>query len=183
MKRSVIVLAVLMMASSLNLNAQKNYLGVGSGINNMSGMVGVLFEAPINSKFSVKTAVGIGGWGGKFGIGAKYYKMFPASMSFGVGYSTASGIKDFEYEVDLKNGTKSKEKFNLKQAHMIDLTIGRSWGEKVRFNFEFGYSIKVSGGSYEHTSSTEELSDDSKQMFEMLSPGGLILGIGLTFGL
>lgn len=183
MKKSILVLSVILLVSTINLKAQKCYLGIGSGVNNSSGMLGVFFETPINSNFSAKAAAGIGGWGTKAGIAVKYYKAFPSSMSFGIGYSTASGLSDFEYEVELENGDKSKEKFNLKRAHMIDFTMGKSWGEKVRFNLEFGYSLKISGGSYEHLDSNEELSDDAKKVFDMLSPGGLIVGIGLSFRL
>jgi len=183
MKRSIFVITLLLFAGFNNLQAQKCYLGAGAGINNSSGMLGVSFEAPINNNFSAKLAAGLGGWGTKISIAAKYYKEFPSSMSFGIGYSTASGSRNFEYKTELADGTMSKEKFNLKRAHMIDFTIGKSWGQKVRFNVECGYSLKIAGGDYEHLNATQDLSDDSKEFLDLVSPGGLIIGLGLTFAL
>jgi hypothetical protein len=183
MKRSIFVLSILFFVGSTNLHAQKCYLGVGTGINNASGMVGVLFEAPINSHYSAKLGAGLGSWGSKISVSAKYYKEFPTSISFGLGYSTASGVRNVEYEVELMDGTKNKEEFNLYRAHMIDFTIGKSWGQKVRFNIECGYSLKIAGGNYKHLYETQELSEDSKTTFDMITPGGLIIGLGLTFAL
>jgi len=182
MKKSIFVLSILLFGLT-NLHAQRCYLGAGVGINNSSGMLGVTFEAPINTHFSAKLGAGLGGWGSKISIAAKYYKEFPSSLSFGIGYSTASGSRNFEYKMELEDGTMSKEKFNLYRAHMIDFTIGKSWGQKVRFNVECGYSLKIAGGDYKHLNATQDLSEDSKEVLDMVSPGGLIVGLGLSFGL
>lgn len=173
---------VLLFVSILTLNAQKNYLGVGTGLSNISGMAGFQFEAPINANFSGKVGAGLGAWGTKMGISAKYYREFPSSMSFGIGYSTASGLKGVELEVELASGTKQKEKVDLSRSHNLDFTIGKSWGETLRFNLEFGYSIKLSGGKSKVENSSITISDTFQEAMDLLSPGGLIIGIGLAYG-
>ena len=56
MKRTLLLALIFI---SLSTFAQKRtYLGLGGGINNISGMVGLNFETPIDTNFSVKIGVG-----------------------------------------------------------------------------------------------------------------------------
>jgi hypothetical protein len=182
MKKTFLISIIFYFTATFTNHAQeKSYLGIGSGINNISSVLGVTYENPINSNFSIKLGAGIGSWGYKAGLSGKYYSSFPSSMAFGLGYSTATGGKGLEMEVELNNTLKQKELIDLSQAHMIDLTMCKSWGEKVKFNIEFGYSIKISGGEAKLQNPLLELSDVYKTSFNLISPGGLIFGLGLTF--
>ena len=168
---------------SLSAFAQKRtYVGLGAGVNNISGMTGLNFETPIDSNFSVKIGAGYG-WGVKTGVSAKYYRSYPTSLGLGVGFSYASGMTMKNVKVEQKDKTKIESDIKWKPAQMIDLTICKSWGERLRFNLEFGYSIKVSGGEYEIVrAEAKNVSDTYDKATKLMSPGGLILAVGLSYG-
>jgi hypothetical protein len=194
MKKTLILMAVIA-AFSTSLHAQKakskaqsttttpsSYIGLSTGINNIAGFAGLTFELPFTPNFSGKIGAGIGAWGVKLGLAGKYYANFPESWSFGAGYSTASGIKNVD--LDLGNGSSTQKiKMNLDRAHNLDLVIGKAWGEKIKFNIEFGYAVRISGGTYEPVNKSEILSADSKRVLDVLSPDGLIFGMGIAFRL
>ena len=163
-------------------NAKSSYLGLTTGVNNIGGFAGLTFEGPFTPTFSGKTGIGLGGWGYKFALAGKYYKQFPTSWSFGVGYSTASGAKNIDLSLDV-NGKQQQVKMNLDRSHNLDFVIGKAWGSKVRFGIEFGYSVPVAGGTYAPVDKTVVLSTTSKRVLDLLSPSGLIFGMGLGFRL
>ncbi|HOT15685.1 MAG TPA: hypothetical protein PK252_13075 [Bacteroidales bacterium] len=103
----------------------------------------------------------------------------------GIGFSYASGMtmKNVKVEQNNNNKTKIESDVKYKPAQMIDLTICKSWGQRLRFNLEFGYSIKVSGGEYEIVKSeAKNVSDSYDKATKLMSPGGLILAVGLSYG-
>lgn len=188
--KKTLILTGLILSITLSASAQKkqttvdrpntggSYLGLTTGINNIGGLAGLTFEGAFTPTFSGKVALGVGGWGGKFAVAGKYYKQFPTSWSFGIGYSTASGGKNID--VDLDN---QKIKMNLDRSHNLDFVIGKAWGSKVRFGLEFGYSVPVAGGTYAPVDKTVVLSTISKRVLDVLSPSGLIFGLGVGFRL
>ena len=102
---------------------------------------------------------------------------------WGVGFSYASGMTMKNVKVEQKDKTKIESDIKWKPAQMIDLTICKSWGERLRFNLEFGYSIKVSGGEYEIVrAEAKNVSDTYDKATKLMSPGGLILAVGLSYG-
>ncbi|GEM_PF-4093911 len=92
-------------------------------------------------------------------------------------------MKNVKVEQNNNNKTKIESDVKYKPAQMIDLTICKSWGQRLRFNLEFGYSIKVSGGEYEIVKSeAKNVSDSYDKATKLMSPGGLILAVGLSYG-
>ena len=81
------------------------------------------------------------------------------------------------------NGNQQQVKMNLDRSHNLDFVIGKAWGGKVRFGIEFGYSVPVAGGTYAPVDKTVVLSTTSKRVLDVLSPSGLIFGMGLGFRL
>jgi hypothetical protein len=162
-----------------------SYLGLSGGINNISGLVGITFETPISENVSGKLGLGFGGWGVKTAIAGKYYKQYATSWSFGAGYSTAGGAKEVPLGLSRAATPNTIEtiKMTLDRAHMIDLVAGKSWGRKVKFGIELGYSIKVAGGTYSTVDKSIVLSNTSITTMKVLVPGGLVLGLGLMFRL
>jgi hypothetical protein len=173
--------------SSSNKDDEKPrmYLGLGSGFNNISGFIGATFEAPFSQNFSGKIGLGLGGWGAKVGIAGKYYKQYASSWSFGAGYSTASGAEDLSVPLTRASSPNLSESMRMKldRSHNIDLVAGKSWGKKVKFGLELGYSIPVAGGTYTQYDKSIVLSEVSTTTMDLLSPGGLIVGLGLMFRL
>jgi hypothetical protein len=172
-------------STSNSTEKPRSYLGLAGGVNNISGLGGITFETPLSENVSAKLGLGIGGWGVKLGLAGKYYRAYATSWAFGAGYSTALGLKDFVAPLSLAANPNLQESVKLSyiQAHMVDLVAGKSWGKKVKFNLELGYSIKVAGGNYVLADKTQVLSDVSKTTLRILSPGGLIIGMGLMFRL
>jgi hypothetical protein len=198
--RRKLSLVVLLVATFCSLYAQKksttvtadnadekrrSYIGLSSGINNISGMGGITFETPFSNNFSAKIGAGFGGWGVKLGVAAKYYKQYAKSWSFGLGYSTASGSKELSLQLSKASSPDITQdiKMKLERAHMLDLVAGKSWGNKVKFNLEFGYAIQVGGGAFETIDRSVVLSEASTSTLNLLSPKGLILGLGVMFRL
>jgi hypothetical protein len=161
------------------------YLGLSGGFNNVSGLFGITLEAPFSENVSGKIGLGVGGWGTKVGVSGKYYKQYATSWSWGLGYSTASGIKDFPAPLSRAATPNTSETVRMKldRSHNIDLVAGKSWGKKVRFGLELGYSIPVAGGTFMPFDKSIVLSEVSTKTMDLLSPGGLILGLGLMFRL
>jgi hypothetical protein len=162
---------------------QRLYFGLSTGINNIASFLGLTLEVPFSQNVSGKLGLGLGGWGAVIGVAGKYYKQYPTSWSFGAGYSTASGYKDVLLTLKT-NSTTEEIKMNADRAHNLDLVAGKSWGRDwIKFNLELGYSIRVSGGTYGPVDKTVILSESSTSVMNLLSPGGLIIGLGLTFRL
>jgi hypothetical protein len=163
----------------------RSYLGLSTGINNIAGFAGLTFEAPFSENASGKLGLGIGSWGVKIGLAAKYYKQYASSWSFGAGYSTASGAGAVELQLSRAATPKTNEavKVDLNRAHMVDLVAGKAWGKSVKFSLELGYSVRVGGATYATVDKNFVLSDDSKAVLNVIRPGGLIVGMGLLFRL
>jgi hypothetical protein len=158
------------------------YFGLATGINNISGFAGVTAEIPFSPNFSGKLGLGIGGWGLKIGVAAKYYKLFPESWAFGVGYSTASGVKNIDLNLTT-NGSTQNIKMNLDRAHLMDFVASKAWGDKFKLNLDFGYAVRLSGGTYSAVDKTTIITSESRRILDILSPNGLILGLGIAFRL
>ncbi|MDA3893252.1 MAG: hypothetical protein PF517_16440 [Salinivirgaceae bacterium] len=160
------------------------FLGISSGINNMSGLLGVTGEVRLVNNFSIFGAAGIGGWVTKASAGVKYYRSFPYQTHFALSFSSASGIDEFEMELETEDGDSEDVTMNLKSAKNLNLIIGYNWKvfSRARFHFDFGYSVPLQSKAYEITSN-HELSKDSETIMNMMTPGGLIVGLGISFSL
>lgn len=74
MNKKLIALVITIAAFATNVSARngynsrscpKFYLGISSGINNHSGFLGVNFDVPVTTQFSLGTGVGLSSWGYK----------------------------------------------------------------------------------------------------------------------
>ncbi len=167
---------------------KQTFLVFGTGINNNCGLLGIGLEQFVSEKISLFGAAGIGTWGAKVTGGARFYLDGKTGSAFGVSYSAATGGKDVEVEIEaMVNNTKQKvkEKFDLKQVSAINLTWMKHWqvGNKSRFNLELGYSINMSGENNYTSKSGLLLTDESKAVMNFLQPGGIIIGLGFSFGI
>ncbi len=166
-------------------------LGVGLGINNYCGLFGAGMKVNVYETFYLKGGVGIGSWGYKYSIGAGYDLKSRNSWGFGVYYEQASGIKGFYTDLDVINNgvtTKQKVEMDLKPVGSVNLTATKTWNFKRNphncFYIEMGLAFQVaSGDMYKLKDENVVLSDLSKSTITMMSPGGLVFGVGFLFGM
>jgi hypothetical protein len=175
--------------STKNVSASETYapfyLGIGTGINNVCGMAGILAELQVYKNVSLAGGVGLGGWGYKSSIGIRIYHSYPRKLFYGIGFSSASGMKNFEYDIETTRSSKEKVTFDLNRANNLNLSLGYQWrlGRNSRLNMELGYSIALQSNAYDIKTTGVILTDNSKAVMDFIVPGGLMFGLGLTFGL
>jgi hypothetical protein len=194
MNKHYILLLFIVAAITFSANAQddypKNYIGLSSGIN-AAGLLGFSFEHIFNEKIGVFGNAGRGGWGYKYGAGARLYLRNPCSGSFGASLMLATGEKGIKSTLTvLENGVEvDKEvELNYKPVGVFNLTYNKFWqmGDRNRFNLEVGYSFPLSGkdaGNYEIVTPNTTLTDLSQSVLQIVQPGGLVIGIGFSVGL
>lgn len=171
-------------AENETITASKLYLGVSTGVNNLGGLIGVQLEIAATPKLLIGIGAGLGNWGYKLGFNAHYYPKGVKGVFFKGGFLRATGLTNFETEMELSDGRNSDVVMDLKPVDNVFVTIGHSWkvGRKNRFYIEGGYAIALTTDYYEVTSG-ETLSEDSKSMMQILRPGGLIAALGFEFGM
>jgi hypothetical protein len=193
-KKIIILLSACFMLATLkaqeaSMPDKATYLGFGSGLNNSCGLIGLNLEQFVAGRISVFGAAGIGSWGFKTAIGGRYYLDSKTGKAIGVSFSNASGLTDFEpgNVKILENGQEvdSKGKFNLLPVQQINITWIRMWqaGKTNRIGIELGYSINLSGKDKVTGPDVPKLTDESKEAFNIVQPGGLIIGLTFNFGL
>ncbi len=162
----------------------KVYLGISTGINNFNGMFGANAEFNLAPKASLIAGVGIGGWGSKLSGGFRGYKHFPKGFVYSASFSTHSGIQGYEMDLETTSGTQTVE-MDLHRFNTLNFTLGGAWPlgkSNIRFHFEGGYSLPITVDAYDIVTPGVTLSEDSEAILEMMSPGGIILSLGISFG-
>ena len=166
-------------------NTLKTFIGFGMGINNHCGMIGALVEFSPFKKFSFIGGAGLGGWGGKTALGMRYYNRgFPKKLFYGLAFTSAGGIQGYEMEMETTTSDSETVEINLNRANNIAITVGYQWMlfRNGRLNFEAGYSFPLQDKAYEVVTSGIELSETSEAMMQVLTPGGLIIGLAFSVG-
>lgn len=162
------------------------YLGISTGINNFNGMLGINGEIKVVKNFTIAGGAGLGGWGYKFAAAVRYYIHYPRGFYFGLGYSTATGLQGFEAELETSRpGGNQMVELNLNRANNLNINASYQWrlGKRFRLGLDFGYSFPLQNKAWELVSEDIVLSDNSEQVMEILTPGGLILGFGFSIGI
>lgn len=160
------------------------YLGLGTGINNYTALLGISGSLRIHDKLFVRGGFGIGGWGNKFSIGLKYDADNNEGWTFGIGYSICPGANNVKSAMPVESGGNKKVTIDFLKASTINLTIGHNWsvGKSNIFYMEFGYAIPMQSNSWKVTDGSI-LSGTSKSTLNLIQPGGLIIGAGFSFGI
>jgi hypothetical protein len=162
----------------------KFYLGIGSGVNNYTGMVGLSANYRIYRKLFFQAGVGLGGWGYKYLFGLRYDDKYGKGWSYGLGYSSATGITNEKLSLKDQSGNSHKDTLDLEKAGTINLKLTHIWviHHKNTFYMEFGYAIPLQSNPWKPVGKTP-LTDNDLAVLRMMSPGGIIFGLGFTFGL
>jgi hypothetical protein len=162
------------------------YITVSTGINNNTGVVGVGLEVPVTKQLSVEGGVGASTWGTKVYGGGKYYlRPGHRGWAFGAGITYNSGIATFNETLATINDDNEpvtldlKPQVNLFLAAYQYFRLGRG---NNRFYLEYGFSVPMSGGDkFDQTGGTE-ITSSSASAVRFLSPGGIIVAAGFSFG-
>lgn len=162
------------------------FIGTGTGINNFNGILGITAEALIFHNFTLGGAAGLGLWGYKFSIAGRYYLNYPKKVYFGLGYSSSNGQEGIVMELEtISPGGTSNVKMNLNRAATLNLISGIQWrfGKRFRMGLEYGYAFPLQEQAWEVVSENVVLDETSEQVLDFLTPGGLIIGFGISFGI
>lgn len=160
-------------------------LGVGLGVNDYGFGVGL--EVPIINNLSLYADAGIGGWGGKVGIGANYhFKQITKGSVVSIGFANGSGLDDFETTMYVEPNDESQQVLmDLHSVQTVNLkyTYNFKMGNKSKFGLSAGYAIPLSTNNYTVRTPGVKLNDVSKATLNIMQPGGLILGFRFMFGI
>ena len=72
------------------------YMGLGTGVNNYVGLIGIGAELRVADPLLVRAGIGIGTWGTKITIGLRYEMHHTSGWVFGLSYSSCSGLSNFK---------------------------------------------------------------------------------------
>jgi hypothetical protein len=158
-------------------------LGAASGLESMTGMFGIVADYQVWSQLYLHGGIGIGGWGYKYGVGARYDLKTTNSLGVGLNIARGSGISSFDLETTI-NGSTSKSKVELKPSSVLlpVLYYKILFGNGHRVYFEGGYALPLTVKPYK-TLDGSTLTNDQRMVLDVLQPGGLSLGLGIQFAL
>ena len=165
----------------------KIYLGVSTGINNNVGLIGGSIEVAPIDRFSLNTGVGVSSWGYKYFGEFRFYFTSDnchRSWALGAGVTHNTGLSNFEWTTETGWGEEEvvldlKPKTNAFFSFYKFYNMGRKHN---RFYFNLGYSIALSNTEIKQKSGPA-ISEDTENVMNFISPGGIIIGTGIYFGL
>ena len=166
-------------------NCPKVYIGFGTGINFSTGLLGINVDVPVVGGLSLSSGAGLSTWGYKVYGEARYaFKPCNRGWAIGTGLTLNTGLSDFSSTMPTTYGERTvtmdlQPKTNVFLCGYHFWTMGKRYN---RFYLQFGYSVPLSNYDYVITSG-DVLTSEGAAAMDILSPGGLIFGIGFSFGL
>jgi hypothetical protein len=175
------------------------FLGFSTGINNITSILGGTATIRIYHKTFVRLGAGIGLWGAKFSGGIKYdlrrdmrYKK-GWSLAMGYGHSTGgASLGNLTVSMDSSTSvagggtTTTSKEIVVRPLPVNTMSIStiynRFLNRKVAFVFEFGYAIALQKDPWIVIEGQNNLKA-LKPELKVFQPGGLILAVGMNFGL
>ena len=164
------------------------FIGGGTGVNNVCGMIGLVAGVKVTDNFFLRVGLGIGGWGTKFSAGFKYELKTTNSWGFGLSYSSCSGLKNFKTNLETVDSAKiiatRPVTVDLIRSSTINLTASYKWifRNKNQFYVDFGYAVAIETDPYTIKDGSV-LTSNGKAVLHILQPGGIIIGMGVLFGI
>ena len=164
-----------------------SYIGFSTGINNPAGYAGFDFDIPISTYVTIGAGGGISTWGNKFHLDGKYFlKPYQRGWAIGGGLTINSGDNNFQTRnLMTVAGEKEMVYLNLHAQRNLFLAIYHYWDMGRRYNrffMEAGWSVATVDHKFNQTSG-DRLTQSSADKIDRLSPGGFIIGCGVSFGL
>ena len=199
MKKKVLI--ILFLTSTISLFAQnrseiiksmrsdtlpKFSIGIGTGINNYTALLGISANLRLFNTVSLQGGLGLGSWGYKYSIGIKYNGHYNGGWYYGIGYSGCTGENNLKLNLETSTSIGSTQPVTVDYlpAGTLNLKTGYDWrmGLKNTFYLEFGYAIPLQTDPWRIHDGVI-LSSTSSKTLQIMQPGGIIIGIGMNFGI
>ena len=160
------------------------YIGFSGGINNPAGYIGPQLDIAVSPVVSVGTGFGLSTWGNKAFLEARYY-FKPCNRGWAIGsgftYNTGArnvalpGVETIYGDRDIIISQHSQLNFMISACYFFNL--GRQ--ARHRFHLQAGYSVPLKAVSFD---SDLTLTANGHDQVALFAPGGLIIGVGFSFG-
>jgi hypothetical protein len=161
------------------------YFDVSTGLNNNAGLLGVGVDGHVSDDLSFNGGIGLlTTWGYKLYAGGKYYfNSCHHGWAIGGGLTYSTGVQDSEPTLETIYGTHEQVRLHLLAQANFFIAAYKYWnlGGRNRIYLELGYSAPLTTDKYTQTGGSP-ISHNSSDILHLLSPGGLIVGLGFSFG-
>jgi len=155
-------------------------MGIGGGIEHFNGLVGLNAEFQTNSKLLFCGTVGLGGWGVKSSLGARYFLKNEKGFNLGIFVAYSSGMKQ-TYKL-----TTATDDYDLNLKPVIEPILVLSYrlpvGARVILNFDLDYGRSFPSKPYTEINN-KVLDNVSLLALNIQKPGGIGFGGGFLFRL
>ncbi|MCB0698006.1 MAG: hypothetical protein KDC07_11610, partial [Chitinophagaceae bacterium] len=145
-----------------NSSCSKFYIGLSTGINNESGLLGVNFDVPVTGYFSLGAGLGLSSWGYKsYGEARFYFSECNRGWALGLGATYNTGLQDMIVEMPTTIGTTDvtmdwQPVANIMFSGYRFFNLGRGGH---RFYLQLGWSQRMNSTPYVVTSNHVLTSD------------------------
>lgn len=188
-----LIFLILILCSCFRLSAQYGsyqqneakpdiYIGIGSGLESSTGLIGVTGDFRVKNNFFIRTGAGIGSWGYKLSAGIRNEKYAGKGLGYGAYLSMATGLHDFVLQMEVASGETKDVKLDLLKGYTIVPTISYKWmmANQNRLILEAGYAVPLQTDAW-RVKDGSQLSETSKGALRILQPGGISIGLIFQF--
>jgi hypothetical protein len=171
-----------------DVTCPKVYLGFSTGINNPSSLLGLNVDVAVHPQVTVGAGFGLlSTWGAKVALEGRYYfDECHRGWALGGGLTSNSGIRNLTMDLETKQfgTTLTPVTLDLHRKTNIFFSGYRFFkvGRTSRFHIQLGYSYGLHNARYT-VKSNVTLTDNSDAIVRVLAPGGVVLGLGFSFGI
>jgi hypothetical protein len=160
------------------------YIGVGSGINTYTGLAGISLNYILNKTLFAQGGLGLSIWGVRTSLGLRYDQSYRHGFTYGINLVRSSGIEDIDMTFDSGSGPANEVNMRLESISTFNVKAGYNWwfGKHNTLNISIGYALALKNQPWT-VKDGSNLSAVEQQALQLISPGGLILEGGLTFGI
>jgi hypothetical protein len=173
--------------SAFRVPAVRNfYIGAGTGLNGPSGLAGIFVNYRLYKFVHLNAGTGLSLWGFRHSIGAEIDANPVKGGGVGIGYSYSTGFDSIN--LSISNGRSSTERvMQLYPTKTINLTFHYKLLIFKRHYIQFytGIASKIGtrvAGQYRILEG-DPLSQDDKDVLNVMVPGGFMLGANLMLAL
>lgn len=165
-------------------NCRPYYIGLSTGINNMSGLLGVDVDYALSAISTVGAHIGMGTWGIKTGLDAKYYRRnCHLGWAYGIGMSLATGNRNKTLNLETISGPKDVT-LNLHPQAGLQFNVLRYFPigkQGHRFWIQVGWNQRFTRKVYTILDG-QTLTRLADRTINFLCPGGLVIAGGYAMG-